>query len=360
MEFAAWRGGPQEGWPPGATRKGYLFMKKIINDPANFVDETMEGIVAAYGDRVQFLDGDRRVLVSAYPRKPGKVGIVTGGGFGHLPLFLGYVGAGMVDACAVGNVFASPSYTKMAAAIRAADQGAGVLCLFGNYGGDKMNFAQAIDDCEFDDIRCTSVLGCDDVASSPKETAEKRRGVAGIVYDYKCAGAAADQLRSLEEVTAVAEKAVRNLYTIGVALTPCIVPEVGKPTFQIADDELELGMGIHGEKGISVQHITNADDIADQMLDKLLADAELKKGDEVSVMINGLGGTPLEEQFIVYRRVAQRLGELGVSIFMPHIGEFATSMEMAGLSVTLFKLDEELKELLRAPANTPFYTNANK
>ena len=335
-------------------------MKKIINDPVNFVDETMEGIVAAYGDRVQFLDGDRRVLLSAYPKKEGKVGIVTGGGSGHLPLFLGYVGAGMVDACVVGNVFASPSYTKMAAAIRAVDQGAGVLCLYGNYGGDKMNFEQAMEDCDFDGIRCMSVRGCDDVASSPKETAEKRRGVAGIVYAYKCAGAAADQMRSLEEVAAVAQKAVKNLYTIGVALSPCIVPEVGKPTFQIENDQLELGMGIHGEKGISVQKMGTADEIADQMFDRLLADAQLKAGDEVSVMVNGLGATPLEEQFIVYRRIAQRLKELGVSVFMPHVGEFATSMEMAGLSVTLFKLDEELKELLRAPASTPFYTNTNK
>lgn len=335
-------------------------MKKIINDPVNFVDETMEGIVAAYGDRVQFLNGDRRVLLSAYPKKEGKVGIVTGGGSGHLPLFLGYVGAGMVDACVVGNVFASPSYTKMAAAIRAVDQGAGVLCLYGNYGGDKMNFEQAMEDCDFDGIRCMSVRGCDDVASSPKETAEKRRGVAGIVYAYKCAGAAADQMRSLEEVAAVAQKAVKNLYTIGVALSPCIVPEVGKPTFQIENDQLELGMGIHGEKGISVQKMGTADEIADQMFDRLLADAQLKAGDEVSVMVNGLGATPLEEQFIVYRRIAQRLKELGVSVFMPHVGEFATSMEMAGLSVTLFKLDEELKELLRAPASTPFYTNANK
>ena len=335
-------------------------MKKIINDPVKFVDETMDGIVAAYGDRVQFLDGDRRVLLSAYPKKEGKVGIVTGGGSGHLPLFLGYVGSGMVDACVVGNVFASPSYTKMAAAIRAVDQGAGVLCLYGNYGGDKMNFEQAMEDCDFDGIRCMSVRGCDDVASSPKETAEKRRGVAGIVYAYKCAGAAADQMRSLEEVAAVAEKAVKNLHTIGVALSPCIVPEVGKPTFQIEDDELELGMGIHGEKGISVQRMSTADEIADQMFDQLAADAQLKAGDEVSVMVNGLGATPLEEQFIVYRRIAQRLKELDVSVFMPHVGEFATSMEMAGLSVTIFKLDEELKELLRAPANTTFYTNANK
>lgn len=335
-------------------------MKKVINQPADFVDETMEGIVAAYGDRVHFLDGDRRVLVSGYPSKKGKVGIVTAGGSGHLPLFLGYVGAGMVDACAVGNVFASPAYTKMASAIRAVDSGAGVLCLYGNYGGDKMNFQQAIEDCEFDDIRCRSVLACDDVASSPRETAEKRRGVAGILYAYKCAGAAADQMRSLDEVAAVAEKAVANTRTMGVALTPCIVPEAGRPTFAIADDEIEIGMGIHGEKGITVEKMMTADRISEILMEKLLADLPLKAGDEVSVLVNGLGGTPAEELFIVYRRVAQILGERGVKIFMPHVGEFATSMEMAGLSVTLFKLDGELKELLRAPASTPFYTNANK
>lgn len=335
-------------------------MKKVMNQPADFVDETMEGIVAAYGDRVHFLNGDRRVLVSSYPAQEGKVGIVTAGGSGHLPLFLGYVGAGMVDACAVGNVFASPAYTKMASAIRAVHSGAGVLCLYGNYGGDKMNFQQAIEDCEFDDIRCRSVLASDDVASSPRESAEKRRGVAGILYAYKCAGAAAEKMWNLDEVAAVAEKAVANTRTMGMALTPCIVPEVGRPTFTIAEDEIEIGMGIHGEQGITVEKMMTADEIADILMAKLLADMPLQKGDEVSVLINGLGGTPAEELFIVYRRVAQLLDKQDVNIFMPHVGEYATSMEMAGLSVTLFKLDSELKELLRAPASTPFYTSTNK
>ncbi|HWS28603.1 MAG TPA: dihydroxyacetone kinase subunit DhaK [Clostridia bacterium] len=335
-------------------------MRKIMNDAANFVDETMEGIIAAYGDKVRLLNGDKRILVSAYPGKEGKVGIVTAGGSGHLPTFLGYVGGGMVDACAVGNVFASPAYTKMADAIRAVDRGAGVLCLYGNYGGDKMNFNQAIEDCEFDDIRCKTVLACDDVASSPKGAEQKRRGVAGLVYAYKCAGAAADQMRSLDEVAAAAQKALDHIRTMGVALSPCIVPEAGKPTFTIAEDEIEIGMGIHGEKGIDVAKMMTADQIADTVMERLLADMPLKKGDEVSVMVNGLGATPLEEQFIVYRRVAAILDEMHVKVFMPHVGEFATSMEMAGLSVTLFKLDAELKELLRAPARTPFYTNDNK
>ncbi len=335
-------------------------MKKFINDPTDFVKETVEGIEAAYGDKVGTLNGDFRVLVTKYPRKEGKVGIVTGGGSGHLPLFLGYVGQGMLDACAIGNVFASPAYSKMLDAIRYADQGSGVLCLYGNYGGDKMNFDQAIEDAEFDDIKCTSVRGTDDVASAPKGEEDKRRGVAGIVFAYKCAGAAAEEGRNLEEVTAVARKVVNNVRTMGVATSPCIVPEVGTPSFSINEDEVEIGMGIHGEPGISVEKMMPADKLVDIMVDRILDDYPLNCGDEVSVLINGLGATPLEEQLIVYRRVSQRLKDLGVTVYMPHIGEFATSMEMSGFSVSILKLDEELKRLLAAPCCTPFYTIANK
>jgi dihydroxyacetone kinase-like protein len=335
-------------------------MKKIINRPENFVDEMMDGIIAAYGDRVKFLNGDRRILLSAYPKKEGKVGIVTAGGSGHLPLFLGYVGQGMLDGCAIGNVFASPSSQKMADMIRACDSGSGVLCLFGNYGGDVMNFEMAREMTDFDDIKTTVALGRDDVASSPKETAEKRRGVAGIVYAYKIAGAAAEKMLCLEEVTAIAQKALDNTRTMGVALSPCIVPEVGKPTFSINDDEIEIGMGIHGEPGIEVKKMISADEIAELMINRITADMPLKQGDEVSVLINGLGGTPLEEQFILFRKIHQVLTGLGVSVYMPHLGEFATSMEMMGLSASVLKLDPQLKELLRAPAFTPFYTNANK
>jgi dihydroxyacetone kinase-like protein len=335
-------------------------MKKIINRPEDFVDEMMEGIIAAYGDRVAFLNGDRRILLSAYPKKEGKVGIVTAGGSGHLPLFLGYVGQGMLDGCAIGNVFASPSSQKMADMIRACNSGQGVLCLFGNYGGDVMNFEMAREMAEFDDIKTTVALGRDDVASSPKETAEKRRGVAGIVYAYKIAGAAAEKMLSLEEVTAIAQKALDNTRTMGVALSPCIVPEVGKPTFSINDDEIEIGMGIHGEPGIEVKKMITADGIAEVMIDRITADMPLKPGDEVSVLINGLGATPLEEQFILFRKIHRLLTGLGVSVYMPHIGEFATSMEMMGLSASVIKLDSQLKELLRSPASTPFYTNINK
>ncbi len=335
-------------------------MRKIINKPENFVDETMEGIILAYGDKVKLLNGDKRVLLTNMPVKEGKVGIVTAGGSGHLPVFLGYVGQGMLDGCVVGNVFASPSAQRMADAIKACDYGSGVLCLYGNYGGDSMNFDMACEMVEFDDVETRTVRVKDDVASSPKETAEKRRGVAGMVYAYKVAGAAAEKMMSLDEVTKVAEKALANIRTMGVALSPCVVPEVGKPTFSINDDEIEIGMGIHGEPGIEVRKMMTADEIAATILDRLLADMPMESGTEVSVMVNGLGATPQEELLIVYRKVHMLLAEKGISVVMPHIGEFATSMEMAGLSVTIFKLDEQLKELLRSPASTPFYTNANK
>ncbi len=335
-------------------------MKKLMNNPELYVQETVEGIVAAYGNKITMLDGDFHKLISVNVPREGKVGIVTGGGSGHLPLFLGYIGEGMIDGCAVGNVFASPSAGKMADLIRACDFGKGVLCLFGNYGGDVMNFQMACDEVEFDDIQTEIILASDDVASAPSNEAQKRRGVAGLVYAYKIAGAAATKGLSLKEVADVTRKALSNIRSIGIALTPCILPEVGVPTFTIADDEIEIGMGIHGEKGIEVRKMMTADEVADVMMDQILADLPLQKGDEVSVMINGLGGTPLEEQMIVYRAVYKRLTENGFTIYMPHIGEFATSMEMAGLSLTIFKLDAELKGLLREPANTPFYTNANK
>ncbi|NLI22214.1 MAG: dihydroxyacetone kinase subunit DhaK [Clostridiales bacterium] len=335
-------------------------MKKIINKPANFVDEVMEGIVAAYGDRVRFLNGDRRILLSNTPVREGKVGIVTAGGSGHLPVFLGYVGQGMLDGCAVGNVFASPSAERMANTIRACDRGNGVLCLYGNYGGDNMNFDMACEMVELeDDIQTRTVRVKDDVASAPAAEASRRRGVAGMVYAFKAAGASAAEGRTLNEVAQVAQKALDNIRTMGVALSPCIVPEVGKPTFSIAENEVEIGMGIHGEPGIEVRPMMTADAVVDLMLDKLLADLPLEAGSKVSVMVNGLGATPKEELLIAYRRVHQVLSGKQVQLVMPYVGEFATSMEMAGFSLTLFKLDAELEALLRAPASTPFFTNEN-
>ena len=313
-------------------------MKKIINRPEDFVKDTMEGIIAAYGDKVKLYNDDYRILLSSYPVKEGKVGIVTAGGSGHLPVFLGYVGQGLLDGCTVGNVFASPSSAKMADTIRACDRGNGVLVLFGNYGGDKMNFELACETVDLeDDIKTEMVLVKDDVASAPASEAERRRGVAGMIYAFKIAGAKAENGGTLKEVADVTRKALKNIRTMGMALTSCIVPEVGKPTFSLADDEMEIGMGIHGEPGLEVRKMMTAAELADLLLSKILSDMPLVNGDEVSIMINGLGATPLEEQLIVYKSVAELLQKRGVRVYMPHIGEYATSMEMAGISITLFK-----------------------
>lgn len=333
-------------------------MKKIINEATNFVDETIEGIIYAYGDKLKLLNGDKRIIITNFPVEKGKVGIVTGGGSGHLPVFLGYVGDGMLDGCAIGNVFASPSANKMTEMIKACNYGSGVLCLYGNYGGDNMNFDMACENADFEDIKTATIRVKDDIASN--ENIDKRRGVAGMVYAFKIAGAAAKKMMPLEEVVRVTEKALNNIRTMGVALSPCIVPEVGKPTFSINENEIEIGMGIHGEPGIEVKKMMTANEIASTIFKKIITEIPLNENDEVSVMVNGLGGTPLEEQLIVYRQLHILLKERNVNSYMPHIGEFATSMEMAGLSISILKLDEELKELLRYPAMTPFYTNHNK
>lgn len=330
-------------------------MKKILNNPENYVDEMLAGMTAAHPEYYRLHGDSGKVVARAKAGKSGKVGIVTGGGSGHLPVFTGYVGEGLLDACAIGDVFASPSAEQMADAIRAADSGAGVLRLYGNYGGDVMNFDMAGELVEFEDITCTTVLLADDVASAPPEEAEKRRGVAGMVYAFKIAGAAAEEGRDLDAVTAVAQKAADACRSIGAALSPCTVPQAGKPTFEIADDEMEMGMGIHGEPGVWRGKLKTADDIAGEMMDRLLADMPLTNGDRVSVMVNSLGATPPEELYILYRMVKSRLEDAGATIVMPLVGRYATSMEMAGVSFTLCKLDDELEKLLNAPCDCAFW-----
>ena len=329
-------------------------MKKIMNDAVNFVDEMLEGILAAHPEDLTITNDDLRCIVTA-KKVPGKVGIATGGGSGHLPLFLGYVGENMLDGCSVGGVFQSPSATQMFEVTKAIDSGAGVLYIYGNYGGDILNFDMAAEMAEMEDIRVESVVAGEDVASAPKGEEGKRRGVAGIFYVYKVAGAKAAQMATLDEVKRVAEKAAANVRTMGMALTPCIVPEVGKPSFTLGDDEMEIGMGIHGEPGIGREPLKTADQIVDEMMQAILEDLPYQSGDEVSVLINGLGATPKEELYIIYRRVDQILKEKGISVFKAYLGEFATSMEMAGASISLLKLDDELKELLSKPAYTPFF-----
>ncbi len=331
-------------------------MKKILNTPADYVDEMLEGLTAAHPEHYALYGDTGKVIARPSGAKDGKVGIVTGGGSGHLPVFTGYVGPGLLDACAIGDVFASPSAEQMADAIRAAHGGAGVLRLYGNYGGDVMNFDMAGDLVEFDDIECTTVLLADDVASAPPEEAEKRRGVAGMVYAFKIAGAAAEEGRDLAGVTAVAQKAADACRSIGAALSPCTVPQAGKPTFEIADDEMEMGMGIHGEPGVWRGKLKSADDIAGEMMDRLLADMPLSKGDRVSILVNSLGATPPEELYILYRTVKARLEGAGATIVMPLVGRYATSMEMTGVSFTLCKLDDELETLLKAPCDCAFWS----
>lgn len=330
-------------------------MKKIINDPADFVDEFVEGILLAHPDLLKAHGGDKRVLVRADAPVQGKVGIITGGGSGHLPLFKGYVGAGLCDGVAVGNVFSSPSSDQIHQCTRAVDGGAGVLYLYGNYGGDVFNFDLASDMAELDGIETKTVLGRDDVASQPKERAEDRRGVAGILFAYKGAGAAAERGDNLEQVAAVAEDMVVNTATMGVGLTPTILPTTGKPSFELADDEMEIGIGIHGEPGIHRGKLESADAIVEHILDPLIKDLELTSGDEVAVLVNGLGATPLEELYVLYRKVYMMLEELGITIKKKYIGEYATSLEMAGASISLLKLNEERLALLNAPALTPFF-----
>src|SRR5215212_9785312 len=312
-------------------------MKKLINSPEHFVDEMLEGLVAAYPSLVR---QDRIIRAEDAPRR-GYVGVISGGGSGHLPLFTGYVGRGLLDACAIGDVFAGPSVDACMAAIRAADGGRGVLRLYGNYGGDRMNFDLAGEILEGEGLRTTTVLGTDDIASAGPEEREKRRGVAGIVYAYKVAGAKAETGADLDEVTAVAAKAVSRCRTIGVALSPCQIPGASKPTFEIGADEIEMGMGIHGEPGIWRDRLRPADAVADEMLDRLLADPLEQPSARVSVLVNSLGSTPLEELLIIYRRIAQRLGDRDVTIVRPLVGHFVTSMEMTGCSISLLYLDDE-------------------
>lgn len=329
-------------------------MQRLLNKPENYVDEMLEGIYSAHPHQVKFINDDLRCIVATH-KKPGKVGIATGGGSGHLPLFLGYVGKGLLDGCCVGGVFQSPSAMQMLEVTKEINSGSGVLYIYGNYGGDIMNFDMAKEMAEFEDIEVRQVVAGEDVASSPKGRENKRRGVAGIFYLYKIAGAAAEDMLPLDEVERLAKKAADNVRTMGVALTPCIIPEAGRANFEIKEGEIEIGMGIHGEPGIKTSPLKPVDEIVEEILQQILEDLPYVDGDEVSVLVNGLGATPKEELYIVYRKAAAILSQKGIKVFNSYIGEFATSMEMAGMSISLLKLDAELKNYLSKPCSTPFF-----
>ena len=329
-------------------------MRKIINDPQRFVDEMLEGILAAHPDQLRTA-GDPRAIVRADAPVAGKVGIATGGGSGHLPLFMGYVGEGLLDGAAIGGVFQSPSAAQMLAVTKAIDSGAGVLYLYGNYGGDVLNFDMASELAADDGITVRSFAAADDVASAPRGQEGRRRGIAGIFFLYKVAGARAADGGSLDDVVAVVERAAANTRSMGVALSPTVIPASGRPTFELPDGQMEIGMGIHGEPGVRRGAIETAEVIAEELLAAIASDMDLAKGDDVAVLVNGLGATPKEELYLLYRGVASRLKARGVTVRRPWIGEFATSMEMAGASLSVLRLDDELWRLLAAPARTPFY-----
>lgn len=333
-------------------------MKKIINNPDLFVPEMLDGLLKAHPDMLGYAGNDPHCIVRADSPVEGKVALATGGGSGHLPVFLGYVGKGLLDGCAVGDVFASPSSDQMLDVVRGIHSGKGVLFIYGNYGGDVMNFDMATELADLEDIEVRTVLVKDDVASAPTREADRRRGVAGMVFAFKIGGAKAELGGSLEEVEAVTRKALNGIRTIGVALSPCTVPAAGRPTFTIGDDEMEIGMGIHGEPGMKREKLQTADRIAERMTGAILADMPLGAGDRVAVMVNGLGATPPEELYILYRKIHDMLIDRGVAIHRAYVGEYATSMEMAGASLTLFRLDDELADLLDLPAQSPFFVQS--
>jgi phosphoenolpyruvate---glycerone phosphotransferase subunit DhaK len=333
-------------------------MRKIINQPTAFVQEMLEGILAAHPDQLAVAGDDLHGLVRADAPAQGKVGIATGGGSGHLPLFLGYVGKGLLDGVAVGDVFSSPTADQMLEVTRRIDGGAGVLYLYGNYGGDVLNFDLAADLAAAEGIRVESILGADDVASAPKDAAERRRGIAGIFFLYKVAGAAAELGRDLDAVVEVTNRAAANTRTMGVALSPCTLPAVGRPTFELDEGEMEIGMGIHGEPGIRRGELETADEITEQLVAAIIEDLDLVSGDRICVLMNGLGATPKEELYLMYRHAAKQFTEIGVEVHRTYVGEFATSLEMAGASISVLRVDDELAELVDLPASTPFFVQA--
>jgi dihydroxyacetone kinase-like protein len=333
-------------------------MQKILNSATEFVQEMLEGILLAHPRQLEAVGGDNHALVRADAPVKGKVAITTGGGSGHLPLFLGYVGKGLLDGVAVGDVFQSPSADQMLEVTKRVDGGAGVLYLYGNYGGDVLNFDLATELAAVEGIRVETILGADDVASAPKGEEGRRRGIAGIFFLYKIAGAAADAGYDLDAVVAVTNKAVAHTRTMGVALSPVTLPANGKPTFELPVGEMEIGMGIHGEPGIKRTALESADSITEALVQKLDEDLGLASGDEVAVLMNGLGSTPQEELYIMFRKVSALLSAKGVTVHRTYVGEFATSLEMAGASISMIRLDDELKKFIDHPVHTPFFTQA--
>lgn len=327
-------------------------MKKIINKSENLVTEMIEGFIAAYGNRYEKLPSVNGIILK---ERSDKVSILIGGGSGHEPLFLGFVGDGLADAVAVGNVFASPTAAAILETTKAVDNGKGVLYVYGNYAGDNLNFDMAQELAEMCGINVEAIKVWDDVASADKDHMEDRRGIAGDVFVIKIAGAAAASGISLSEVTRVAKKARDSVRSIGIALSPGTIPGSNAVTFTLPEDEIEFGMGLHGESGVRRTKMLSADELAEILLNYISEDLELTTGDEVAVLINGLGATTILELFIINRKVAHILKASGINVYETDVNSYCTCQEMSGASITVMRVDHELKKYLDAPASSPFY-----
>ncbi|MCG8526498.1 MAG: dihydroxyacetone kinase subunit DhaK [Opitutales bacterium] len=326
-------------------------MQRIINHPDLVVEDMLEGFVKAHPDLIAKTDHAKVLKYKDCP-VPEKVGVVTGGGSGHKPAFIGYLGKNMLDAVAAGEIFSSPSAQAFFDAFKAADSGKGVACLYGNYAGDNMNVKIAVMDAEDEGIEVKTVVANDDVASAPIHEKEKRRGVAGEILMWKVGGAKAALGGDLDEVVDAAQKAIDHTRSVGIGLSPCTIPSAGKPNFEIKEGTMEVGIGHHGEAGIKVEPLKSANEMAAMCLDIILPDLPFKKGDEVVALVSGLGATPVMELYIFYNKVDEILREKGISVFQPYVGNYFTSLEMKGVTLTLMKLDDELKELISLNANS--------
>lgn len=323
-------------------------MQRILNNPDNIVDEMLKGFVKTHCDIVKTTDHPRVLAAKAAPVE-GKVGVVTGGGSGHKPAFIGYIGENLCDTAAVGEICSSPTAAAFLDAFKAADGGAGVACLYGNYSGDNMNVKMAVRMAKKEGLTVKTVVANDDVASAPKDQREKRRGVAGEILMWKCGGAKAAKGGSLDEVIAAAQKAIDSTRSVGVGLTPCTLPAVGHPNFEIKDGTMEVGIGHHGEPGIAVEPLGTAKEIAQKMVDVVLPDYPFVEGDEVVVLVSGLGATPIMELYVLYDEIEQLLSAKGIKIHRSYVGNYFTSLDMMGATLTVMKLDDELKELIDMP-----------
>ena len=326
-------------------------MKKLINNVDNIVDEMLDGMVCAYPKHIRRLEGVDVVVRADAPGD--KVALVTGGGSGHEPAHGGYVGKGMLDGAVAGAIFTSPTPDQVYEAIKATDGGKGVLLIVKNYSGDIMNFEMAVDMAADEGIQVEQVVVDDDVAVENSTWTIGRRGVAGTILVHKITGACAEAGKDLSEVKRVAEKVIANVRTMGMALNACTVPAAGKLSFDLEEEEVEIGIGIHGEPGVNREKLEPADATADKLLAKILEEGIFNSGDEVAVLVNGLGATPLMELFIANRHVAKVLTDKGINVYRTMVGNYMTSLDMAGFSITLLKLDDELKSFLDEPCDTP-------